>query len=147
MRRSSSAPDRRFSLSSRAGRRGRLTLAGLLLGALLLVIGPVRPARADPPTVTPDGLVRVGAAPRVPAGATALGPVPATAPVRITVALTPRDPSALAAYAASVATPGSDVYHHYLSVPEFAARFGAGPSQVAAVQAALRSVGLSPSPP
>src|SRR6185312_1508596 len=60
------------------------------------------------------------------------------------VALTPRDPAALAAYADSVSTPGSPEYHRYLSVAQFARRFGPTEAQVAAVRAALEARGLRP---
>lgn len=61
-----------------------------------------------------------------------------------TVALTPRDPAALTAYAAAVTTPGSSVYHRYLTVSQFAQRFGAGPVAIAKVRTALVAQGLSP---
>ena len=64
-----------------------------------------------------------------------------------TVALSPRDPLALSAYALGVATPGSPLYRHYLSVAEFAARFGPTDAQIAQVQASLRDHGLDPGPP
>src|SRR5436309_6076761 len=88
--------------------------------------------------------VRVGSLPRVPPGAslrTALAP---TAPLDTTVVLKPRAPAALEAYATAVSTPGSSLYHHYLSVAEFRERFAPTDSQIAAVAASLRGHGLSP---
>jgi subtilase family serine protease len=130
------------------GWSGLLAVIGLLASSLTLVTGP-RTARAAILIAPASGprLARIGAAPRVPAGATALGSVPAASPIQATIALTPRDPAALAAYAQAVATPGSAVYRQYLSVAQFADRFGAAPREVAAVQAALRAQGLEPSAP
>jgi kumamolisin len=62
------------------------------------------------------------------------------------VALSPRDPAGLAAYADQVSTPGSPVYRHYLSVAEFAERFGPTPDQIAQVRSSLRASGLRPGP-
>jgi subtilase family serine protease len=90
--------------------------------------------------------VRVGRAPAVPAGATYVGGVPAATPMHVTVALTPRTPSALAAYARAVSTPGSPGYGQYLRPAQFARRFGATPRQVAAVRQSLRARGLIPGP-
>jgi len=60
-----------------------------------------------------------------------------------TVALAPRNPSALAAYAASVTTPGSPLYRHYLTVAQFALRFGASTSAIAKVRMALAARGVT----
>ncbi|MHB1834019.1 MAG: protease pro-enzyme activation domain-containing protein [Solirubrobacteraceae bacterium] len=68
--------------------------------------------------------------------------VRATVARHIAIALSPRDPAALAAYALAVSTPGSADYRHYLTTTEFRRRFGAAPSEVAAVRAALRAHGL-----
>jgi subtilase family serine protease len=62
----------------------------------------------------------------------------------IAVALAPRDPAALARYATDVSTPGTEAFHHYLTVTEFRQRFAPAPSQIAAVQASLRAQGLNP---
>ena len=67
----------------------------------------------------------------------------AAAPVQVTLALTPADPQALAGYAQQVSDPSSPLYRHYLSVDQFAARFGADASQVASVRTALSQAGLS----
>ncbi len=91
--------------------------------------------------------VRVGSAPAIPHGARRLGALPKTRPLRLTVALTPQDPSALQSYAQAVSTPGSSDFHHYLSVAGFARRFGADSSQIAAVQSSLRSQGLTVAAP
>ena len=42
------------------------------------------------------------------------------AEVQADVSLEPRDPTALAAFASAVSTPGSPQYHHYLAPGQFA---------------------------
>ncbi len=74
------------------------------------------------------------------------GPVAPSAALHVTLALTPRDPARLAAYARAVSDPGSPVYHHFLTVAGFAHRFGASAREVASVAAALRRQGLTPGP-
>ena len=86
--------------------------------------------------------VRVGAKPTLPRGARVTSALPSTRRLRLTIALEPRDPAGLQALASAVSTPGSPDFRHYLSVPEFAARFGATPQQIQSVQSALRAQGL-----
>jgi subtilase family serine protease len=90
--------------------------------------------------------IRVGSAPRAPTGAKVLGPVARGTRLGVAVALEPRDPAALSAYATAVATPGSSVYHDYITPAQFAARFGPTAPQIAAVEASLRGHGLMPDP-
>lgn len=86
---------------------------------------------------------RVGAPAALPPGARLGGAVSATRTVRLTVALSSQDAGGLAARAGAVSTPGSPLFRHYLSVPEFARRFGAGEVRLAAVRGALAADGLS----
>jgi len=67
----------------------------------------------------------------------------ASSVLHATVALAPRDPSALAAYAAAVTTPGSPLYRHYLTVAQFARRFGASPGAIAKVRVSLAGRGVT----
>jgi subtilase family serine protease len=69
---------------------------------------------------------------------------PRVALVHATVALAPRDPAALAAYATAVTTFGSPSYHRYLSVTQFARRFGPAAATIARVRIALAAQGLTP---
>jgi subtilase family serine protease len=62
--------------------------------------------------------------------------------LHLSVDLQPRDPGGLAAYASAVSTPGSAHYGRYLTVRDFAARFGAPPAAATTVAAALRARGL-----
>jgi subtilase family serine protease len=88
--------------------------------------------------------IRVGREPARPVGARFVGAVAAAARMHVTVALRPRDPSALAAYARAVSTPGSPVYRHYLSPMRFAHRFGATAAEIQTVRRSLRARGLTP---
>jgi hypothetical protein len=109
----------------------------LCAGALLLALA-TQPAAASPRQI------RVGRAPRMPAGTKVLGAVARATPLSATVALEPRDPAALKAYATDVPTPGSSVYHDYITPAQFARRFGPTAIQIAAVEASLRGHGLVP---
>jgi subtilase family serine protease len=90
---------------------------------------------------------RVGSAPLLPAGTSAVGPLAGSTRMHVTVALQPRDPAALETFATEVSTPGSAVYRQYITPAQFAQRFGATRAQIQAVDASLRAHGLSPGPP
>ena len=89
-------------------------------------------------------MMRIGRRPAVPAGAVARGAVAPGLRLHVTVALRPRDPAALTAYAEAVSTPGSRAYHDYLTPAQFGRRFGATAAQVRAVRRSLRAQGLRP---
>jgi subtilase family serine protease len=88
--------------------------------------------------------VRVGEVPRLAASARMIGALAASTPMHVTVALKPRDPAALAAFAQAVSNPSSTVYRNYLTPSQFAQRFGPTASQLAAVESSLRAHGLNP---
>ncbi len=67
---------------------------------------------------------------------------PGRAVIRETVALAPRDAAALAAYATAVADPASPLYRHFLTVAEFARRFGPTAAQIDRVRRVLAAHGL-----
>jgi subtilase family serine protease len=121
----------------------RLTaLASVCAAAIALASPPpagavaVRSASAAP--------TQFGAAPALPAGARIVGSLAASTTMHVTVALAPRDPVALQAFADAVSTPGSPEYRQYITPSEFAQRFGATPDQIQAVQASLQAHGLNP---
>lgn len=60
----------------------------------------------------------------------------------VSVSLTPRDQAGLTAFVSRVADPASPLYKHYLTVKQFAARFGADQSSIDRVSGYLRSQGL-----
>jgi len=99
----------------------------------------------DPPRTT--GLVRLGTPALRPAGSRVAGSLVSSSPLAVTVALTPRDPAALAAYAKAVSEPGSGSYRRFLTVRRFAQRFGASSAEIDGVIAALRARGLRPGRP
>ncbi|HWF75446.1 MAG TPA: protease pro-enzyme activation domain-containing protein [Solirubrobacteraceae bacterium] len=90
--------------------------------------------------------VRVGSAAAIPAAARVLGLLAPVTKLDVTVALAPRDPAGLAAFASAVSTPGSPEYRQYLTVAQFASRFGPTPAQVASVRSSLQAHGLDPGP-
>ncbi|MGZ4297398.1 MAG: protease pro-enzyme activation domain-containing protein [Solirubrobacteraceae bacterium] len=127
--------------------RRPLSLAAGLLTAALAALGLATVAVAAPAQGTQRAsFTRIGRAPVIPAGATARGALPQSASIDVAVALSPRDPAAMAAYAQAVSTPGSALYHRYLTVAQFAQRFGPTASAVASVRAALQAQGLHPGP-
>lgn len=90
-----------------------------------------------------------GAAPTVVVGgvpaeahAAAVGSVAPSTRLALTVVLKPRDPAGLATLAAAVTNPNSPSYRHFLSVGEFAARFGAGSASVRMLRESLHRDGL-----
>jgi hypothetical protein len=110
---------------------GLLAVAGMLT----LTAGNRASAAAGTPR-------RVGRAPHHPAGSKVIGSLSPTARLSVTIALKPRDPAGLGSYATEVSTPGSSVYHHYLTVAQFRRRFAPATSEVRALDTELRSRGL-----
>jgi subtilase family serine protease len=113
-------------------------LCAIAIAALVLTTAPASAAF--------HSRVRVGHVPELPARARVVGTVVPSATFRLTIALKPRDPAALATYARSVATPGASVYRSYLTTRQFARRFGASPATIGFVRASLRRQGLRPGP-
>jgi uncharacterized repeat protein (TIGR01451 family) len=89
---------------------------------------------------------RVGAGPKLPHGARRLRALSAATEINVDVMLAPSDEAALTAYAANVSSPGNALYHHYLTVDQFAAMFGPSTAAVSTVEASLRADGLTPGP-
>ena len=120
-----------------------LVMGAVAMGAPVL-LGAAGAAGASSPSVAVGSAARlaVGSAPRLPLGARFGPALPAARRLRLTVALRPRDPARLEAFATAVSTPGTPQYGRYLTVPQFARQFGAGTPQIAAVSAALRAGGL-----
>jgi subtilase family serine protease len=106
-------------------------LSGSLLGLTSAIAASPKPRR-------------VGAVPRYPAGARSVGSLSASTSIPILVALSPRDPAALASYASAVSEPGSSLYHHFLTLAQFRTQFAPSGQQIAAVEASLRAHGLAP---
>jgi hypothetical protein len=117
---------------------GRTRLGVRFLLAVLAVCALAASSAAASPQV-----VHVGSAAILPANTRTIASVPGTKQLQLTVALKSQNPSGLENYATEVATPGSPLFHHYLSVSQFAQSFGATPAQIATVQSALRAQGLN----
>lgn len=117
-----------------------LKLSAATSACLLLTVFLIVPPGSA--SISPS--VRLGSVARWPAGARLAGAVPSSTALHLAVTLRPRDATGLAAYAAAVSTPGSSVFHRYLSVAQFARRFGASARQIAAVKRSLRAHGLRP---
>ena len=117
----------------RGFRRGALAMPLALIG-LAVSAG----ASAAPSSIT------VGGSPLPLAAATPIGGVAPNARLTLTLVLKSRDPTGLAALASAVSNPASPSYHRYLSVGEFAARFGADSASIAALRETLRGDGLHP---
>jgi Pro-kumamolisin, activation domain len=135
--------DWNLSWPGRGGRpRGRRLTAGIggavsltAVGALLTMAAPAQAGTAAVP---------VGAAAPVPQGAARLGTAPGAAVMHVDVVLAPRNAAALTQYATDVGTPGSPLYHDYLSPGGFTADFGASSAAIASVRSALAARGLHP---
>ncbi|HTW09032.1 MAG TPA: S53 family peptidase [Acidimicrobiales bacterium] len=97
------------------------------------------------PVPAPAGLVTLpGAGSPAPTswGARTIGPAAPEDRVDVQLYFRPRDPTGLAALAAAVSAPGNSEYHHFLTVAQFAARFGASAASVGTIDNYLRSYGL-----
>jgi hypothetical protein len=116
-------------------RFNRVALAALLV-ALPLAIASGPAAASAPP------LVRVGATPRVPAGARSLGAISSSASLSGTVVLKPRDNAALVQFISDVSNPSSPLFHQYLPAGAFASRFGPTEDTINAVRSQLTADGL-----
>jgi subtilase family serine protease len=100
-------------------------------------------AIAAPGAMAATARTPVGSVARLPQHARVVGALSAKRRVALTVSLQPRDPMALARYATAVSTPGTRDYGRVLTVPQFASRFGAPRSHIAAVRGTLRRDGLT----
>ncbi|MHB8452719.1 MAG: protease pro-enzyme activation domain-containing protein, partial [Mycobacteriales bacterium] len=126
-------------VSARRGVAG----AALTLAAAML---PVTSAAAALPPPVPIAWQRLAGS--VPSqglrGARELGPAPLTQRLHLDVTLSPPDPAGLRSYLAALSDRTSPLFHHFLSRGQFGQLFGPSLAEVAAVSAALRSVGLAP---
>jgi subtilase family serine protease len=87
--------------------------------------------------------VRVGSPGPLAFAARSGGAVRSSERLRVTIVLKASDSAGLAAYARQVSTPGSRIYHQYLTASQFAQRFGASAATVRAVQASMRAHGVT----
>ncbi|QMU70833.1 protease pro-enzyme activation domain-containing protein [Streptacidiphilus sp. P02-A3a] len=114
---------------------------GLLAAPLPILALAVVPAQAAPTPGAATVALRADTVPAV-AQSTLVGAVSARTSVSVTVSLAQRDPAGLQAFLKQVADPASAQYKHYLTVKQFAQRFGAAPGAAAQVSAYLTGHGL-----
>lgn len=112
-------------------------VSGRAVVGLVAAVSVITAGQASAASLVPVGNTAV-----LPKGATVLGTYTSTVPLRVTVELKPQNPVALAAYATAVSTPRNPLYGRFLTVGQFADRFGATPAAIAAVEAAMRADGL-----
>ena len=112
---------------------------GLLAAPLPILALAVVPAQAAPAPATVA--LRADTVPAV-AQSALVGTVAARTSVSVTVSLAQRDPAGLQNFLKQVADPASAQYKHYLTVKQFAQRFGAAPGAAAQVSAYLTGHGL-----
>ena len=89
--------------------RRRTSSAAALL--VLCLAGAAFLVDSDRNAVAAASFRRVGVVSKVPAGSKIVGKLAASTPIDLTIALEPRDPAGLAAFAQLVSTPGSSEYH------------------------------------
>jgi outer membrane protein assembly factor BamB len=119
-----------------ARRAAAATLAGVLgVGMAQLAAGASPPAHRS--------FVRtVEAAVALPAGAVLIGHAAGSSRLTVELALAPRSPAALARFVASVSSPASRTYRHYLGRGAFGARFGPTVSTIRALRREAAQLGL-----
>ena len=130
------APD----ISRFRARRRRLGAASLAVAALTGSFVTATVATASASAASPATVA--GTAPVWATASADRGQVSAGTSVDSTVYLASKDQAAMEAYAAAVATPGTSLYHKYLTASEYQSEFGTTAAQVTAVEAWLRSSGL-----
>ncbi|MFE9425145.1 protease pro-enzyme activation domain-containing protein [Kitasatospora sp. NPDC006697] len=113
-------------------------IIGLLAAPLPVIALAATPAFAAAPAtaaVRGDVVAAVGHSART-------GEVAADQRISVAVGLAQRDPAGLDRFLAQVTDPASAQYQHYLTVDQFADRFGADPATVARVSGYLKAQGL-----
>jgi subtilase family serine protease len=122
-----------------------LARAAGLCGAAVLALCALCAGSAAAAAASRQSLVRLenSITPALSTRARAIGTtVAAGSRLHLTVTLKPRDPAALAAYARAVSTPGTPLYHQYLSPDQFGRRFGASAVQLRRIRGAFARRGL-----
>ncbi len=77
-------------------------------------------------------------------GDTILGETDPARPITVVLALPSRDPAGAAAFVTAVTTPGSPLFHRYVTPGQYAARFGASSADYTALLAWAKASGLAP---
>lgn len=113
---------------------------------LLGTLAAAGTSQASLPPSAPSSMVSLTAsvAPPVPSGTTRLGALALDTKLSIEVALNIPDQGALTAFLSGLSDPDSPDFQHFLRAGQFGPMFGLSLAQVAAVENALKSAGLSP---
>lgn len=133
---------RRLISRSRAARDVRRASRAAVFAALAGTLAAVLAFTVAPSSGASPATVLVGGVPAPASGARDSGPLQPSRQLSLTLILRPRDAAALESFATAVSTPGSPLYHHYLSVQGFARRFGSSSGSVALVRRTLAREGL-----
>ena len=128
--------------------RSRLLVATLALSGFVVSLPSAAGAStttSTPSATTSNPLVRPHQfAPHgAPRGSTALGAVPGTQRLNLSVVLPPSNTAALRSLLANLYNPSSPQFHHWLQPGQFAAEFGPSSSDAATVESWLHGRGLS----
>jgi hypothetical protein len=120
-----------------------VSFAGVLAAFSCIAVSSA-PSNAQ--ATAPSGLavLHASASPPPPAHSLALGPLSSSADVHVDVTLKLPDPSAVTSFIATLSDRHSANFHHFLRPGQFGRLFGPSLSEVAAVDAVLRSDGLRP---
>ena len=121
-------------------RRRRVGAASLAVAALTGSFVTATVAAASASTASPATVA--GSAPSWATASADRGQLAAATSVSSTVYLASKNQAAMESYASAVSTPGSSLYHKYLSTTAFQSAFGTTSAQVTAVESWLRSSGL-----
>jgi kumamolisin len=129
--------------------RGSAKLTAIVVFAIvgIMVVSPIptyiqnelSQVEADLVTILPGFLTTFTAAKD-------LGPLPASTPMTVGVAIAPPDPGAADAYVYALYSPGSPYYHHFLSSADYRAMFSPTPSAYSSVESYYSSYGLTLQP-
>jgi subtilase family serine protease len=123
-----------------SGRRRLASLAVTATVAAMTIVNLSGPAKAAPR----QGYLRLaGSAAPFTSHTRTAGAMAGTSRLTIQVWLRPGHQAAAERYATAVSTPGSTLFHHYLSPDAYTARFGASQAAAGAVRAWLRHRGFT----
>ncbi len=120
------------------------SFASAVVLVLAIALAVPAAALATPRVSSGPAPQRLGAMarPQLPSGAHVLGALAPATRLTVGVALAPRDPAALSAFAAAVSNRHSPLFRHYLARGRFAQRFGPLASTVSNLERYLRGAGL-----
>jgi subtilase family serine protease len=120
-----------------------LAIAGLAIAGTASSAGAaIPPAAASPASARPAVATLPGSVASFTGDTRVTGIVPAGEELAVQLWLRPRT-AAATGFAQAVSTPGSPQFRHYLSPDAYAARFGATPAAVRAVESWLRASGFT----